>query len=172
MKSKISLNTLIGIFIVLILLFHIGFFAYLFIRVEHEKFAHIGDSFGFVNSLFSGLAFALLIGTIYLQKDELKLQRQELSLTREEMRLSREAAEQSAKYIQEQAEAMKLDNEIGILGRLLSVYHEEEQGYYKLPEINQDHFRKKFESIDEVSKKREALQQLLEGHYDRLMKKS
>jgi hypothetical protein len=44
-----------------------------------------GDSFGPLTSLFSGLAFAGLIITIIMQRDELALQREELSLTREEL---------------------------------------------------------------------------------------
>ena len=44
-----------------------------------------GDSFGLLTSLFSGLAFAGLIITIVMQRDELALQRQELNLTREEL---------------------------------------------------------------------------------------
>lgn len=44
-----------------------------------------GDSFGVLTSLFSGLAFAGLIITILMQRDELALQRQELNLTREEL---------------------------------------------------------------------------------------
>lgn len=42
-----------------------------------------GDKFGIVNSLFSGLAFAGIIITIYMQKHELELQRRELKATRE-----------------------------------------------------------------------------------------
>jgi hypothetical protein len=44
-----------------------------------------GDQFGAVNALFSGLAFAGLIYTILLQKEELKAQREELTLTRQEI---------------------------------------------------------------------------------------
>lgn len=55
-----------------------------------------GDLFGSVNALFSGLAFAGLIYTIFLQKQELKMQREELKLQREEMQKSRaELAEQA-----------------------------------------------------------------------------
>ncbi|GAA5445405.1 hypothetical protein Misp06_03608 [Microbulbifer sp. NBRC 101763] len=42
--------------------------------------------FGAVNALFSGLAFAGLIYTIILQKNELGLQREELRLTRDEIK--------------------------------------------------------------------------------------
>lgn len=44
-----------------------------------------GDSFGLLTSFFSGLAFAGLIITMLMQKEELELQRKELSLTREEL---------------------------------------------------------------------------------------
>jgi Putative phage abortive infection protein len=52
-----------------------------------------GDSFGALTSLFSGLAFAGLIITIVMQKDELALQREELSLTRQELTAQREEME-------------------------------------------------------------------------------
>lgn len=45
----------------------------------------IGDMFGVVNALFSALAFAGIIYTVWLQKTELQLQRRELELTRAEL---------------------------------------------------------------------------------------
>lgn len=44
----------------------------------------LGDMFGTINALFSGLAFAGIILTILLQRRELKYQREELKETREE----------------------------------------------------------------------------------------
>ena len=55
-----------------------------------------GDMFGAANTLFSGLAFAGIIYTIWLQRTELKLQRIELRDTKEELKLSRMAHEQSS----------------------------------------------------------------------------
>lgn len=43
-----------------------------------------GDKFGAINALFSGLAFAGIIFTIFLQKRELSLQREEIEETRKE----------------------------------------------------------------------------------------
>ncbi len=43
-----------------------------------------GDMFGGINALFSGIALAGIIFTIFLQRKELKLQRKELKNTREE----------------------------------------------------------------------------------------
>ncbi|WBL22316.1 putative phage abortive infection protein [Zunongwangia sp. HRR-M8] len=45
-----------------------------------------GDKFGFINSLFSGLALAGIIYSIFLQQRELSLQRTELAETKEEFK--------------------------------------------------------------------------------------
>ncbi|SDX81652.1 putative phage abortive infection protein [Paenibacillus sp. CF384] len=45
----------------------------------------IGDMFGAINALFSGLAFAGIIYTIMMQRKELALQREELKLQRDEV---------------------------------------------------------------------------------------
>lgn len=50
-----------------------------------------GDMFGMVNSLFSALAFLLLIHTIRLQMHEIHLQAEELKLTRQELKRSADA---------------------------------------------------------------------------------
>ena len=55
-----------------------------------------GDSFGVINALFSGCAFAGIIYSIYLQNKELRLQRQELSLQRKELKLTRTELARSA----------------------------------------------------------------------------
>jgi hypothetical protein len=59
----------------------------MFIKGSTENTAWVqrgqfGDLFGSVNALFSGLAFAGIIITIFLQKEELALQRKELRDTR------------------------------------------------------------------------------------------
>jgi hypothetical protein len=73
-----------------------------------------GDSFGAINSLFSGLAFAGVIFTILLQRRELSLQREELNLTRKELHRTAEAQELShqalAQQVCNQIIASKLDS--------------------------------------------------------------
>ncbi len=73
-----------GIWSLTFLLFFIG---------KMDARGQFGDMFGAVNALFSGLAFAGLIITLFLQKNELSLQRDELKLTREEMTHQREEFE-------------------------------------------------------------------------------
>ncbi|WP_285436322.1 putative phage abortive infection protein [Pseudomonas sp. fls2-241-R2A-110] len=52
-----------------------------------SKAGTFGDSFGALNCLFTGLGFAGLLITIFLQREDLKLTRAELSETRVEIKL-------------------------------------------------------------------------------------
>jgi uncharacterized membrane protein len=52
--------------------------------VNYEQRGTFGDMFGSVNAVFSGLAFAGIILTIFMQKKELEYQREELRDTRKE----------------------------------------------------------------------------------------
>lgn len=69
---------------------------------DWTKSGPFGDTFGAINSLFSGLALAGIIYTIFLQKNELELQRKELKYTRKELKRTANAQEQSAKMMNEQ----------------------------------------------------------------------
>lgn len=61
---------------------------------EESDRGTFGDQFGAINALFSGLAFAGLIYTILLQREELQAQREELGHTRDEIKKQREELEQ------------------------------------------------------------------------------
>lgn len=50
------------------------------------RFGISGDFFGFANAVFSALAFAMLIVTLWMQKHELSLQREEIKNTQEELK--------------------------------------------------------------------------------------
>ena len=67
--------------------------------VERGQF---GDSFGMINALFSGLAFAGVIYAIILQKKELELQREELKETRKEIKGQKEQLEAQNQTLQKQ----------------------------------------------------------------------
>ena len=54
--------------------------------IDAESLGLWGDQFGGFNALFSGLAFAGLILTLYFQSNELALQREELRLQRTEQK--------------------------------------------------------------------------------------
>lgn len=78
-----------------------------------------GDKFGAVNSLFSGLAVAGLIYTIYLQKEELRLQREELRQTREEMSRQTKEFDEQNKNLQIQRFETTFFNMIGFLQEII-----------------------------------------------------
>jgi hypothetical protein len=87
-----------------------------------------GDQFGAINSLFSGAAFAGLIYTIWLQRQELRLQRIELRMQRKELALTRKEMENSTQAQNEAARALrsqvKLTANSAILSALSSLLEE------------------------------------------------
>jgi hypothetical protein len=84
-----------------------------------------GDMFGAVNALFSGLAFATLIYTVFLQRRELQLQRLELAETRKELQRSASAQEASERALKAQADATAMSAKLNAINYLLGYYREE-----------------------------------------------
>lgn len=70
---------------------------------EMSLAGQFGDLFGGVNALFSGLAFATLIFTAYLQRRELELQREELTETRKVLMGQQQQMELQNKTLTKQA---------------------------------------------------------------------
>lgn len=111
--NRIGRYSVLGVFVLWIatyfIVYHSGNFAI-------KNAAELGDSFGGLNTLFSGLAFAGLIYTILLQQEELHLQRKELQETKEEIKKSAEA---QAEQADNQIVAAKLQ----ALNTMLDVYN-------------------------------------------------
>ena len=69
-----------------VLAFWLASFAWIYLCVGNwEVSGQLGDMFGAVNSLFSGLAFAGLIVTLILQRKDLSLQRESIKQTNEQL---------------------------------------------------------------------------------------
>ncbi|WP_339234629.1 hypothetical protein MKX40_17945 [Paenibacillus sp. FSL R5-0517] len=66
-----------------------------------------GDMFGAVNALFSGLAFAGLIYTITVQRQELALQREAITMQTEELRMQREETARSVDQMEGQSQMLR-----------------------------------------------------------------
>ncbi len=81
----------------------------------------IGDSFGALNTLFSGLAFAGVIYTILLQHKELGLQREELKTTREVLKRSAEAQEKSEDALNRQINEMNTSSRINLISAIVAL---------------------------------------------------
>lgn len=87
-KDRPFLWTSIGVTVLIIGLWFLTYF--LLINKTPNERGTIGDMFGSINALFSGLALAGIILTILLQRRELKLQREELRDTRKEFETQNE----------------------------------------------------------------------------------
>ncbi|MGO4710931.1 hypothetical protein AB4Y90_17845, partial [Chryseobacterium sp. 2TAF14] len=101
-NNEEKLNPLIWLFIIIFVLWVISLTLVIIIFPNWTSRGTFGDSFGALNSLFSGFAFGGIIYTILLQRKELKLQRDELILTRDELKRSANAQEASNKFQNEQ----------------------------------------------------------------------
>ena len=109
MSSQPKTDSWIKLLIIFVIILTIwaagGYFTYNSFCTWSDR-GTFGDMFGGINALFAGLAFAGLIYTIYLQRDELRLQREELKLTRIELSRAATAQEQSENRLSEQVTAM------------------------------------------------------------------
>lgn len=88
-----------------------------FMFPEWDGRGTFGDMFGTTNSLFSGLAFAGIIYTIFLQRVELRLQR-------EELKLQREAVENSTNELAGQKNLMDLQSFENTFFQMISLHNE------------------------------------------------
>tara|TARA_R100000935_G_C2757476_1_gene132225 strand:- start:127 stop:633 length:507 start_codon:yes stop_codon:yes gene_type:complete len=124
LKESTSLNSFIlGILIIIgIWLISILIINFFFENTFNENAAWFGDSFGAINSLFSGLAFAGIIYTILLQRQELQLQRQELKNTREELKRSADSQEKTEKLFKYQGDIMNKTARLNGLNQLIEYY--------------------------------------------------
>ncbi|ENV09307.1 hypothetical protein F966_01963 [Acinetobacter higginsii] len=81
-----------------------------------ERFGTFGDSYGSLNTLFSGFAFAVLIISLFMQRQELKEQRKEISK-------SNEIAEEQQKILAQQSELIKKQVDGEFLQRFYDVLY-------------------------------------------------
>lgn len=121
-KKQTTPLVMLGIFalIAIILILWLNWY-FLHDRIAHDSLndrGTFGDMFGFSTALFSGLAFAGIILTIWMQKEELSLQRRELSDTREVLKNQANQLEQQSRTLIAQKDEntffqlLKLHNDI------------------------------------------------------------
>jgi hypothetical protein len=126
-NDDINYRPLIILFIVVFFVWLLSFIIMLSTVKDWNARGNFGDSFGGINALFSGLAFAGIIYTILLQKKELTLQRQEMADTRVELRRSAEAQERSERAFQKQIEMMNLSARLNALNSAVEYYNSKAQ---------------------------------------------
>jgi hypothetical protein len=111
-----------GIFLGLVYLGTLVFISFKFNTKDIIGFGQFGDFFGFLNCLFSGAAFLMLIYTALLQKEELALQRKDIEKNTAE--LEQQAINQRLQL----AQAQKI-NDLNILDTLHGILGQENDNY-------------------------------------------
>lgn len=69
---------------------------------DNEKAGQFGDSFGIATSLFSGAAFAMLVASIWLQRQELSIVKEERDETRKILKRQQKLADEQRSALDEQ----------------------------------------------------------------------
>ena len=82
-----------------------------------------GDLFGAVNALFSGLAFAALIYTIVLQRDEIKQNREEIVLNRKELAKGSKLQQKAQQVLIQQVNQTHLSAKMNAMRTLVDYYN-------------------------------------------------
>jgi len=119
----------------------------------------IGDMFGVVNALFSGLAFVGLLYAIYLQREDLKLNREEVRMNRRELKKSAEAQEKSEQALVKQTEQMHLSARLNAMNTIINYYNIQIANPNNPPEIVERAKAKRKEIIKQIDV-------LIEGLHD------
>lgn len=94
-KTEFSPLAVAGLFVAVVCLWALTPVVIAFFYPNLAERGQVGDLFGSVNSLFSGLAFTGVIITLFLQREELQLQREELAANRTELARAATAQEES-----------------------------------------------------------------------------
>ena len=89
-------------------------------KVDLGSWANAGAAYGMLAALFTGLAFAGLIVTILLQREDLSLQREELKETRKVLDLQREELKNQSETMKKQQFENSFFN---LINQLLSLIH-------------------------------------------------
>jgi DNA-binding protein H-NS len=116
-----------------------------------------GDLFGAINALFSGLAFAGLIYTIVLQREEIGQNREEITQNRLELQKSVKAQQKSQAALKAQVKQTHLTAKINAMNTLI--------GYYNAEISNQN---SSSEVILKAKEKRKAIIQQIDDLIDGL----
>lgn len=95
----------------------------IFFLPEWSERGTFGDLFGAVNALFSALAFAALIYTIILQREEINQNREEIVLNRKELEKSSKLQRKAQDVLIKQVEQTHLSAKMNAMRTLVDYYN-------------------------------------------------
>lgn len=147
-KSKTIFFTLIVFILVILIWVSFLIFSPMFLPDLNTR-ALWGDSLGTLNTLFTGLAFAGVIVSLILQRNELELQRKELELTRKELALSAHSQEKISDSSRTQSIIHAKTARLNALSAILS-YWQNQSNNTLFPGTIQNSVEDTYEKINEV----------------------
>lgn len=116
-------NLLIKLILFVILIWGLSAVLIIYFLPEWSNRGTFGDLFGAVNALFSALAFAVLIYTIVLQREEIKANREEITLNRKELEKSSKLQKKSQEVLIKQVEQTHLSAKMNAMRTLVDYYN-------------------------------------------------
>lgn len=123
MKNKSKINVLIILIMLVIAVWAIsGVLIIKFLTTWTDR-GTFGDLFGAVNALFSGLAFAVLIYTIVLHRDEMKENRKEILLNKKNLERNAELQLKAHEVLIQQVEQTHLSAKMSAMKTLVDYYN-------------------------------------------------
>ncbi len=122
-KNTNSRNVLGYMVIAIIIIWLLSAIIIYYISPNWSDRGTIGDMFGAVNALFSGLAFVGLIYTIMLQREEISMNMKEIELNRKELKKSTNAQLQSQEALKEQVRQTHLTARINAISTVINYYN-------------------------------------------------
>jgi uncharacterized membrane protein len=161
-KQKIGNKQLLILLSIVFVVWLITGFIISFVHGDLNNRGLFGDSFGMVNSLFSGFAFAGIIYTILLQRKELKYQRDELKLTRKELKKSSNAQIASQKELAKQSLNMKRTAELNALSTLINSLENRDMRIREYGEVNAKNKKTLSKVIDDKNKYIDRVKDILD----------
>lgn len=114
-----------------------GIFPYIIFKSENR--AYFGEMYGAINSLFSGLAFSMLIFTILLQHKSIEMQSEELKSQSKNQDEIIKQMDKQAKYLKEHSENQLLAAKINSLTSLYNVENDAVKNNIMLMQQALDH---------------------------------
>ena len=122
-KDNSKNNLLIKLIVFVILIWGASAILIILLLSEWSERGNFGDLFGAVNALFSALAFAVLIYTIVLQREEIKQNREEIVLNRKELQKSSKLQRKAQEVLIQQVEQTHLSAKMNAMRTLVDYYN-------------------------------------------------
>ena len=116
-------NLLIKLVILVVLIWALSAILIIFFLENWSDRGTFGDLFGAVNALFSALAFAVLIYTIVLQREEIRQNREEIVLNRKELAKGAKLQQKAQEVLIEQVQQTHLSAKMNAMRTLVDYYN-------------------------------------------------